>query len=84
MTAAVSVRGVTKRFGSDVTAVDDVSLDIEDGEFWWPEANDALFLSLKETIMRTDNRQIVSLPHHVNDPEFAASLAAAFQAISHD
>ena len=34
MTAAVSIRGVTKRFGSDVTAVDDVSLDIEDGEFF--------------------------------------------------
>ena len=34
MTAAVSIRGVTKRFGTDVTAVDDVSLDIVDGEFF--------------------------------------------------
>jgi len=34
MTAAVSIRGVTKRFGADVTAVDDVSLDIVDGEFF--------------------------------------------------
>ncbi len=34
MTAAVSIRGVTKRFGADVTAVDDVSLDIADGEFF--------------------------------------------------
>ncbi len=34
MTAAVSIRGVTKRFGTDVTAVDDVSLDIADGEFF--------------------------------------------------
>jgi spermidine/putrescine transport system ATP-binding protein len=34
MTAAVSIRGVTKRFGTDVTAVDDVTLDIVDGEFF--------------------------------------------------
>ena len=34
MTAAVSIRGVTKQFGTDVTAVDDVSLDIVDGEFF--------------------------------------------------
>ncbi len=34
MTAAVSIQGVTKRFGTDVTAVDDVSLDIVDGEFF--------------------------------------------------
>jgi spermidine/putrescine transport system ATP-binding protein len=31
-TPAISLRGVTKRFG-DVTAVDDVSLDIREGEF---------------------------------------------------
>ena len=30
---AVSLRGVTKRFG-DVTAVDDIDLDIADGEFF--------------------------------------------------
>jgi len=34
VTTAVSVRGVTKRFGADVTAVDNVSLDIVDGEFF--------------------------------------------------
>ncbi len=34
MTAAVGIRGVTKRFGDDVTAVDDVTLDIVDGEFF--------------------------------------------------
>jgi len=34
MTAAVSIRGVTKRFGTDVTAVDNVTLDIVDGEFF--------------------------------------------------
>jgi spermidine/putrescine ABC transporter ATP-binding subunit len=31
---AVSVRGVTKRFGDDVTALDNISLDIKRGEFF--------------------------------------------------
>ena len=34
MTAAVNIQGVTKRFGTDVTAVDSVTLDIVDGEFF--------------------------------------------------
>jgi putative ABC transport system ATP-binding protein len=29
----ISIRNVTKRFGSDYAAVDDVSLEIADGEF---------------------------------------------------
>jgi spermidine/putrescine transport system ATP-binding protein len=32
--AAVGLRGVTKRFGEDVLAVDDVDLEIRDGEFF--------------------------------------------------
>jgi spermidine/putrescine transport system ATP-binding protein len=32
--AAVSLHGVTKRFGEDVVAVDDVDLEIKDGEFF--------------------------------------------------
>lgn len=33
-TAAVSLHGVTKRFGEDVVAVDNVDLEIRDGEFF--------------------------------------------------
>ena len=33
MTAAVELKGITKKFG-DVTAVDNVDLNIEDGEFF--------------------------------------------------
>jgi spermidine/putrescine transport system ATP-binding protein len=33
-TPAVSLHGVTKRFGEDVVAVDDVDLQIQDGEFF--------------------------------------------------
>jgi len=34
MTSAVSLHAVTKRFGEDIIAVDDVDLQIEDGEFF--------------------------------------------------
>ena len=34
MNSAVSLHGVTKRFGEDVIAVDDVDLQIDDGEFF--------------------------------------------------
>ena len=34
MTSAVSLHGVTKRFGEDVVAVDNVDLQINDGEFF--------------------------------------------------
>ncbi|MCP3977496.1 MAG: ABC transporter ATP-binding protein [bacterium] len=33
-TAAVGIHGVTKRFGEDVVAVDDIDLEIQDGEFF--------------------------------------------------
>ena len=33
-TPAVSLHGVTKRFGENVVAVDDVDLQIQDGEFF--------------------------------------------------
>ncbi len=32
--AAVGLHGVTKKFGEEVTAVDDVDLEIRDGEFF--------------------------------------------------
>ena len=32
--AAVSLHGITKRFGDEVVAVDDVDLEIRDGEFF--------------------------------------------------
>ena len=32
--AIINIRGVTKRFGADVVAVDDVNLDIQEGEFF--------------------------------------------------
>ena len=57
-------------------------LDIEDGEFWWPEADAALFEALEDTIRQTETRRVERLPLHINDPEFATALAATFQTLS--
>ncbi|MGI9368172.1 MAG: Tm-1-like ATP-binding domain-containing protein [Ruegeria sp.] len=54
-------------------------LDAEGGDFWWPEADAALFDSLKTTIRQTAKRNIVSLPLHINDPEFSLALANEFR-----
>jgi uncharacterized protein (UPF0261 family) len=58
------------------------ALDIEGGDFWDPEADKALFDALEHTVLQTDNRQIVRLPFHINQPEFAEAAIAAFRDIS--
>ncbi len=54
------------------------SLDIEGGAFWDSEANAALFEALESNIETTDNRQVVRVPHHINDPEFAQLAVETF------
>ena len=44
-------------------------LDSPGGEFWWPEANAALFDAIKDHA--NDNVEVVELDHNINDPEFA-------------
>jgi uncharacterized protein (UPF0261 family) len=58
------------------------ALDIEGGAFFDPEADAALFAALEETVSQTSNRRIIRLPHHINDPEFAAALVAAWRDIA--
>ena len=58
------------------------ALDIEGGEFYDPEADEALSSALEETIEQTADRQFISLPFHINDPRFSAALAENFLAIS--
>ena len=50
--------------------------------FYDPEADAALFETLKANVVQTPSRRLVSLPHNVNDPEFAAALVAAFREIA--
>ena len=56
------------------------ALDIEGGPFWDPEADAALFQTLKDTI--TDPARLIFLPDHINDPAFAKAAADTFLALT--
>ncbi len=53
-------------------------LDRPGGPFWDPAANKALFDALTADFIPTAQRKLMRLPQHINDPAFAAALAAAF------
>ena len=55
------------------------ALDAPGNAFWDPEANNALFTTLENTVRATANRQIVRVPHHINDPEFAELVVKTFR-----
>jgi len=47
-------------------------------------ARAALFAALTETVRQTASRQLIRVPHHINAPEFAAALVAAFRDLHGD
>jgi uncharacterized protein (UPF0261 family) len=49
-------------------------LDSVGNPFWWPEADQALFGALKDTLRR--DIRVIELDNNVNDPEFADRAAA--------
>ncbi|QEI09095.1 UPF0261 family protein [Pigmentiphaga aceris] len=57
------------------------ALDAPGREFHDPEADQALFDALTATVKQTDRRRLVRVPHHINDPEFAAVAVAHFRSI---
>ena len=57
-------------------------LDAPGQAFHDPRADAALFRALEETVHQTGTRQLLRLPHHVNDPAFADALVAAFEAVA--
>ncbi|MGI3903438.1 MAG: Tm-1-like ATP-binding domain-containing protein [Janthinobacterium lividum] len=60
-----------------VSALDAPGLPFHD-----PEADAALFAALEATVRQTEERCLVRLPHHINDPAFAEAAVSAFRAIS--
>ncbi|WP_374619388.1 Tm-1-like ATP-binding domain-containing protein [Devosia sp.] len=58
------------------------ALDIAGGAFWDPEADRALFEAIETTVQWTARRRLIRLPHHINDPAFAAAAVAAFRDIT--
>jgi uncharacterized protein (UPF0261 family)/ABC-type branched-subunit amino acid transport system ATPase component len=59
------------------------ALDAPGHPFWDPEADAALFGAVNETVRVTANRQIIRLPHHINDPAFASALVQHFRSLHH-
>ena len=56
-------------------------LDAEGQPFHDKEADEALFEALEETVEQTESRQLIRVPHHVNDAEFAGALVEHFRSI---
>ncbi|MDP5218883.1 ABC transporter permease [Ruegeria sp. 2205SS24-7] len=54
-------------------------LDAPGQAFWDPEANAALFRALEETVRQNSTRQLVRVPHNINDPEFADLVVQTFR-----
>ncbi|MGE5792885.1 MAG: ABC transporter permease [Bacteroidota bacterium] len=57
-------------------------IDAPDKPFWDPAADKALFDAIASRFRVGPNRQLVRLPHHINDPAFADALVAAFHEIA--
>jgi uncharacterized protein (UPF0261 family) len=57
-------------------------LDAPGMPFHDPEADQALFDTIARTFEQTDLRRLISSPHHINDPAFAATLIDAFRDVS--
>lgn len=57
------------------------ALDAPGQAFYDPAANDALFSAIEAGLTVTPNRQVIRLPHHINDPAFAKAAVAAFMSI---
>ena len=57
-------------------------IDAPGQAFHDPAADAALFGALEHTVRRTATRQLLRLPHHVNDPAFSEALAQAFEAVA--
>ncbi len=47
-------------------------LDSPGGEFWWPEANEALFAAIKENVR--DDIAVIELDNNINDESFARAV----------
>ena len=58
------------------------ALDAPDMPFWNPDARNALYTALESEFKSSDNRQMIRVPHHINDPEFAQAAVDALASIT--
>ena len=59
-------------------------LDFPGRPFHDPEADAALFEALEQTVRQTSSRQLVRVPHNLNDAPCAAAIAAAFRELQEE
>jgi uncharacterized protein (UPF0261 family) len=57
------------------------ALDQPGQPFHDSRADSALFAALERTVRQTASRQVIRVRRHINDPEFAAAIVAAFRAL---
>ena len=57
-------------------------LDAPGEAFHDPAADAALFRALENTVRQTGTRQLLRVPHHINDSAFSEALADAFEALA--
>jgi uncharacterized protein (UPF0261 family) len=57
------------------------ALDAPGKPFWDPTADQALFRTLEQTVRHTANRQLIRVPHNINDPEFSALVIKTFRSL---
>ena len=55
------------------------ALDSPGRPFSDPTANAELFRALEATVRQTSARRLIRMPEHINDPRFAAEIAAEFR-----
>ncbi|WP_114376307.1 ABC transporter permease [Elioraea thermophila] len=60
------------------------ALDAPGQPFEDREAREALFSALEATVRQSPQRQLIRLPLHINDTDFAAELVKAFRALHGD
>lgn len=58
------------------------AIDTPGGPFHDPDADRALFDALAERFQPGPDRKLVTLPHNINDPEFANALVEAFREVT--
>jgi len=58
------------------------ALDAPGQPFWNPQADAALFDALRRDVQQTDQRRLVDVPAHINDPAFAAEAVRQFREIA--
>ncbi|OUR77581.1 hypothetical protein A9Q83_10610 [Alphaproteobacteria bacterium 46_93_T64] len=58
------------------------ALDVEGGPFYDIEANAALFRAIEDTVVQTDNRQVIRINYHINSKEFAVIALKNFKEIT--